>query len=212
LILPPLYAVLDADVSARFGWTIPDLARACLEGGARLLQVRGKGLPSAELLRVAAAVVELGERWGAAVIVNDRADVARLSGAAGVHVGQDDLAPADVRRILGEGAIVGLSTHTPGQIARAAESPADYLAVGPVFGTGTKDTGYEPVGLDLVRVAAASGRPVAAIGGITLERAESVLAAGATTVAVIADLVSHGDPRARVRAFVERMPGRGATL
>jgi thiamine-phosphate pyrophosphorylase len=212
LILPPLYAVLDSDVAARFGWTIPDLARACLEGGARLLQVRGKHLTSAELLRVATAVVELGQPHGAQVIVNDRADVARLAGAAGVHVGQDDLSPADVRRVAGERAIVGLSTHTRDQIANAAGSSADYIAVGPVFGTQTKDTGYEAVGLDLVRAGAAAGKPVVAIGGITLERAEAALAAGATSVAVISDLVSHGDPGARVRAFLDRLRAPGATI
>jgi thiamine-phosphate pyrophosphorylase len=212
LIFPPLYAVLDADVAARFGWTIPDLARACLDGGARLLQVRGKSLPSSELLQVASTVVELGVPYGATVIVNDRADIARLSTAAGVHVGQDDLAPADARGIVGADAIVGVSTHTRDQIARAIGSTCDYLAVGPVFGTGTKDTGYTAVGLGLVSSAAASGRPVVAIGGITLERAEAVLAAGATSVAVISDLVAHGDPHARVRAFVSRLPARGATL
>lgn len=212
MILPPLYAVLDADVTARFGWTIPDLALACLAGGARLLQVRGKSLSSSELLQVASDVVEMGQRYGAAVIVNDRADIARLSNAAGVHVGQDDLTADDARRIVGPGATVGVSTHTRDQVARAAVSTADYVAVGPVFGTGTKDTGYVAVGLELVAAAAVSGRPVVAIGGITLERAESVLAAGATSVAVISDLVSHGDPEARVRAFVERLPVRGATL
>ena len=212
MILPPLYAVLDADVTARFGWTIPDLALACLAGGARLLQVRGKSLSSSELLQVASDVVEMGQRYGAAVIVNDRADIARLSNAAGVHVGQDDLTADDARRIVGPGATVGVSTHTRDQVARAAVSTADYVAVGPVFGTGTKDTGYAAVGLELVAAAAVSGRPVVAIGGITLERAESVLAAGATSVAVISDLVSHGDPEARVRAFVERLPVRGATL
>ena len=212
MILPPLYAVLDADVAARFGWTIPDLARACLDGGARWLQVRGKHLTSAEFLSVATAVVELGQPHGAHVIVNDRADVARLAGAAGVHVGQDDLSPEDARRVAGERAIVGLSTHTRDQIANAAGSSADYIAVGPVFGTLTKDTGYEAVGLDLVGAAAATGRPVVAIGGITLERAEAALAAGATSVAVISDLVSHGDPGARVRAFLDCLRAPGATI
>jgi thiamine-phosphate pyrophosphorylase len=212
LILPPLYAVLDADVAARFGWTIPDLARACLDGGARLFQVRGKALGSSELLELASAVVRLARPYGATVIVNDRPDVARLADASGVHVGQDDLTPDDARRIVGEEAIVGVSTHTRDQIAEAVRTTADYIAVGPVFGTDTKDTGYTPVGLDLVGHAAASGRPVVAIGGITLARAEAVLAAGATSVAVISDLVSHGDPRVRVRAFVDRLPARGATL
>lgn len=212
MILPPLYAVLDADVAARFGWTVPDLARACLDGGARLLQVRAKALTSSDLLRICDEVVALGGSYAARVIVNDRADVARLCGAAGVHVGQDDLAPEDARRIVGADAIVGVSTHTHLQIAAAAATSADYVAVGPVFGTDTKDTGYTPVGLDLVGAAAASGRPVVAIGGITLDRAEAALTAGATSLAVISDLVAHGDPAARVRAFVDRLQAREATL
>jgi thiamine-phosphate pyrophosphorylase len=139
------------------------------------------------------------------VIVNDRADIARLSGAAGVHVGQDDLTPAHVRAVVGPAAIVGLSTHTPGQIDRAAQEPVDYLAVGPVFGTDTKATGYAPIGIEAVRRAAAStrGRPLVAIGGITRARARSVLDAGAGAVAVISDLLEGGDPAARVREFLD---------
>jgi thiamine-phosphate pyrophosphorylase len=139
--------------------------------------------------------------------VNDRADIARLSGAAGVHIGQDDLAPAQARAVLGPKAIVGLSTHTAEQVDRALREPIDYLAVGPIFGTGTKTTGYEPVGVEAVREAAvkAAARhvPVVAIGGITLERSRSVLEAGAGSVAVISDLLSGGDPAARVREFLD---------
>ena len=146
---------------------------------------------------------------GADVIVNDRADIARLTGAAGVHVGQDDLAPRDVRRIVGEGSAVGFSTHTSAQIADALSEPISYLAVGPVFGSTTKDTGYEAVGLDRVREAATSARrlglPTVAIGGITLDRAESVVGAGASAVAIIGDLLVGGDPARRVRAYLDRL-------
>ena len=143
---------------------------------------------------------------GATVIVNDRADIARLSGAAGVHVGQDDLAPAQVRGLLGPDAIVGLSTHTTEQLDRALREPVDYVAVGPVFGTATKATGYEPIGVELVRTAAARcaarNVPLVAIGGITRDRAQEVLAAGARSVAVISDILANGDPAARVRDFL----------
>ncbi len=150
--------------------------------------------------------------------MNDRADVARLSGASGVHVGQDDLAPAAVRTIVGPHAVVGFSTHTEMQIDAGVEQPVDYIAIGPVFGTATKATGYTAIGLDRVRYAAAAAarasssdldrpRGVVAIGGITLETAAAVLAAGASAVAVIADLVATGDPEARVRAYVERLGG-----
>lgn len=149
----------------------------------------------------------MAERYQAIVLVNDRADLARLSGAAGVHVGQDDLPPAAVRAVVGADAIVGYSTHDVQQIQAAAQEPVTYVAIGPVFGTRTKHTGYEAVGLDMVRTAhrLAQGRPVVAIGGITLDTAESVLRAGATSVAVISDLLTGGDPRARVRAYVQRL-------
>lgn len=125
-----------------------------------------------------------------------------------MHVGQDDLTPADVRRVLGPAAIVGLSTHTEAQLAAALDEPVSYVAVGPVFGTTTKDTGYEAVGLQLVERAAvrAAGRlPVVAIGGITLDSAAAVIGAGATSVAVITDLLVGGDPKARVQAFLDRL-------
>jgi len=126
-----------------------------------------------------------------------------MSGAAGVHVGQDDLAPSAARRLLGPAAIVGYSTHTSAQIEAASIEPVTYVAVGPVFGTHTKATGYEPVGLELVAEAArlSRGLPVVAIGGITLDTAAEVLAAGASAVAVISDLFAGGDPRARVAAY-----------
>jgi thiamine-phosphate pyrophosphorylase len=124
-----------------------------------------------------------------------------------VHVGQEDLAPGAVRRLLGDGAIVGFSTHTVAQIEAAVREPISYLAVGPVFGTRTKDTGYEAVGLTLVREATrrAGTLPVVAIGGITLENASSVVDAGAAAIAVIGDLLTGADPERRARAFVQRL-------
>ncbi len=136
-------------------------------------------------------------------------DIARLAAADGVHVGQDDLAPKDVRLVVGPAAIVGLSTHTIDQIDAAVMEPVCYVAVGPVFGTATKVTGYEAVGLERVRAsaerAAAHSLPLVAIGGITLERAADVLDAGANSVAVISDLLKTGDPEARVRAYLDRL-------
>jgi thiamine-phosphate pyrophosphorylase len=209
--LPPLTAILDADAAARAGWRLLDLAGAYLKGGARLLQVRAKRASGASFLEAASAIVALAHREGAVVIVNDRADIARISGADGVHVGQDDLAPAMARAIVGDHAIVGLSTHTPEQLATACEVlvPPSYVAIGPVFTTTTKPTGLDALGLDPVRAAAAEtrarGLPLVAIGGITLDRAADVLRAGAASVAVISDLLSAGDPEARVRAYVLRL-------
>jgi thiamine-phosphate pyrophosphorylase len=179
------------------------LATAFLDGGAMLIQVRAKRLPSGSFLTLCDAVVRVAESYRAAVIVNDRADLALMSRAAGVHVGQEDLAPRDVRKVLGPTAIVGYSTHTQEQLERASSEPVSYIAIGPVFGTQTKATGYEPVGLALVQAAArlSKGLPVVAIGGITLETAPAVIAAGASAVAVISDLTANGDPRGRVAAY-----------
>lgn len=200
--VPPLHAIVDVETSARLGWDPVDLAVAFMDGGARLLQLRAKALGSGPFLDLCDRVVGRARAYEAGVIVNDRVDLARLSGAAGAHVGQDDLPVEAARRILGPDAIVGVSTHGVGQIAAALSTPATYLAVGPVFGTTTKDTGYEAVGLALVRAAveAAGARPVVAIGGITLERAADVWRAGAASVAVISDLLV-GDPAARVASY-----------
>ena len=204
--LPPLCAIVDAGLAARHGWAVPDLAAAYLDGGARLVQLRAPGVAGGVLEGWCDTVVARASGCGAAVVVNDRADVARLCGAAGVHLGQDDLPVEDARRIVGESSIVGLSTHTAGQLGDALARPVTYLAVGPVYATGTKDTGYRPVGLPFVRAAAARAAetPVVAIGGITLERAPEVLAAGAAAVAVIGDLLAGGMPTDRVRAYVDR--------
>ena len=205
-VLSPLMAIVDADVAARLGWTMTDLAAAYLSGGATLLQLRAKRAPSGWLLDIATTIVALAHRANATVIVNDRSDIARLSGADGVHVGQEDLAPAAVRQIVGAEAIVGLSTHTAEQLEAAVHEPVNYVAIGPVFGTDTKLTGYGSLGLEAVRCAAARagewGLPLVAIGGVTLETAPEVIRAGASTVAIISDLVATGDPAARVRAYL----------
>jgi thiamine-phosphate pyrophosphorylase len=139
--------------------------------------------------------------------------VARLAGADGVHVGQKDLSPEAARLVAGDAACIGLSTHTPAQLDRALGSRLDYVAVGPVFATSTKATGYDPVGLAGVEAAAARTAPrrlpLVAIGGITLDRAGAVLASGADSVAVISDLLAGGDPAARVRAWLAALSAAG---
>ena len=202
-----LHAIVDLDVAARAGWTSLDLSRAYLDGGAQLLQIRAKNLASGPLLTLCEDVVHAAGSYHASVIVNDRADIAAIAGAAGVHVGQEDLAPADARRLVGPEAVVGVSTHTVEQIEAAIREPITYLAVGPVFGTRTKDTGYPAIGPDLVSAAArlAGSVPVVAIGGITLDTAASVIAAGATSVAVIGDLLATDNPRGRVTSYLQRL-------
>jgi thiamine-phosphate pyrophosphorylase len=156
------------DAAAAAGWIPLALAGRFFDGGATIVQLRAKQMPSGALLELAEALVTRGRPYGAQIIVNDRVDVAVLSKAAGAHVGQDDLPPGDARIQLGPGAILGVSTHDPAQFARALQEPVTYVAVGPIFGTRTKHTGYAPVGLELVREARRLGPhvPIVAIGGI----------------------------------------------
>jgi thiamine-phosphate pyrophosphorylase len=146
--------------------------------------------------------------------VNDRVDVARLCHADGVHLGQQDVPPAAARDILDASAVIGWSTHSTAQARAALELPIDYIAVGPVFGTQTKNTGYREVGLSTIREVRAlldqrkSRLPIVAIGGVTLEHARDVIGAGAASVAVISDLLSSGNPAQRVREYLRTLGAR----
>ena len=165
------------------------------------MQIRAKRLTLGPFTDIAAPMAHRCREAGAAFIVNDRADVAALTGASGVHVGQDDLPVEAVRGIVGN-RLVGVSTHTRDQVRAALETTADYLAIGPVYATATKGPDVDPViGLDGVEDAArlinTSPRPLVAIGGITLDQAQEVIRAGASSVAVISDLIG---PEWRTRA------------
>ena len=165
-------------------------------------------MASGDFLDLTTAVLEHTRAAGAMLIVNDRADVAAMSGADGLHVGQTDLSPSDARTIIGTTPLLGLSTHTVEQWQSAVLESVSYIAIGPVFGTDTKATGYSAVGLAVVRQAATAAAayqlPTVAIGGITLDNAASVIDAGAASVAVITDLLK-GDPEARCRAFLRTL-------
>ena len=205
----PLYAILDTGLCRNRGLDVLATLDAFLAGGARLIQLRDKEPASAARLALADSAVARCRAAGAQLIINDYSDLAMMSGADGVHVGQDDLPPDDARRVVGRDAIVGVSTHDEGQLKAALASTASYVAVGPIFGTATKDTGYSARGVGFVERAAplarAAGKPLVAIGGISLERAPEVLAAGASSVAVISDLLTGGDPEGRVRAFLSAL-------
>jgi thiamine-phosphate pyrophosphorylase len=183
-----------------------DVARAFLSGGARWLQLRCKDMASGPFLDLASVILEDADAAGATLIINDRADVTALSGAPGLHVGQTDLAPSDARSVIGASLILGLSTHTREQWQAAAAEPISYMAIGPAFGSATKQTGYQAIGLEIVRqasrAAAAHGLPTVAIGGITIDNAPSAIEAGAASVAVISDLLK-GDPETRCRQFIQ---------
>jgi thiamine-phosphate pyrophosphorylase len=191
VVFPRFYPIVDTGVCRARGVDSLALARSLFSAGARFLQLRAKEEHDRVALDLADDVVA-ARPADAILIVNDRPDVALMSGASGVHVGQDDLPVNEVRRIA-LGLLVGLSTHTAAQVEAALETSADYIAVGPVFGTATKNTGYDAVGLELVRfaVGVGGGRPIVAIGGITVENAPPVVAAGAAAVAVISDLFAE---------------------
>lgn len=168
---------------------------ALISGGAELIQVRDKAATPAELYDRALAAVRLAHSRKIRLIVNDRVDIALAAGADGVHLGQDDMRAEHARRLMGADAIIGFSTHSIEQAAAAAVLPIDYIAIGPIFATTTK-TDHEPVvGLNsLTAVVAAADVPVVAIGGITLDRLDSVFGAGASSAAMIGGLLNTPCP------------------
>jgi thiamine-phosphate pyrophosphorylase len=207
-VLPRLYPILDLDLVRARGLPPLDVLDAWLDAGVRLVQLRAKTGPAGRLLAVADAMVRRCRTAGARLIVNDRADVAAMAGAGGVHLGQEDLAPAAVRAFMDPAAWVGLSTHTDAQVDAGCREPVTYLAIGPVFSTATKDRPDPCVSLEGVERAAGlahrAGLPIVAIGGITLATTPSVLRAGADAVAVIADLFT-GDPADRAREYLQAL-------
>lgn len=181
--------------------------RACFAGGVDIIQIREKGIEAAAELAALAVVAEEAERAGALVAANDRADVATLAGVDVLHVGQGDLRTEQVRG-LAPSVAVGLSTHDPDQLAAAAAHPeVDYFCVGPVWATPTKP-GRPGVGLELVRAAAQTqtDTPWFAIGGISHQNIDEVVAAGATRVVVVRDLTEAGDPEAAARRLRNALP------
>lgn len=186
-----LYAIVDPLDTGRDPL---DLARAMLAGGARLLQLRLKTTATGNLLATAEAIGELTAAAGATFVVNDRADIARASGADGVHLGQSDLPVDAARTVLGAGSLIGFSTHSESQLAAARGLGADYLAFGPIFATTSKSAADPVLGCERLQAARAlTTTPLVAIGGITAATATAVLAAGADAVAVIAALVRAPD-------------------
>lgn len=182
------------------------IARAALEGGADMIQLRDKTGDLRDLLPQARAIQALCRSHGAVFIVNDRVDLALAAVADGAHVGQEDLPATDARRLLGPGKILGVSTHDVEQALAARDAGADYIGYGPMFSTGTKDTGYTPRGPAALReIRRAVTLPILAIGGITLENVATVIAAGATAPAVISGVVASPDISAAAAAFCRQV-------
>jgi thiamine-phosphate pyrophosphorylase len=196
--LPRLYAIVDA---AGFMKTedLVSFAKELIAGGCTVLQYRNKSGSAGEMLRQALAL-KINAVGDVKLIMNDRADLCLAAEFSGVHVGQDDLPPSSVRRIIGPDCWLGFSTHNPQQVKEGDHTSADYLAIGPVFSTSSKDKPDPVVGLEGVRRARQlTGKPLVAIGGITRANAASVVEAGADSVAVISDLLR--EPRKSAEEF-----------
>jgi thiamine-phosphate pyrophosphorylase len=203
--LPKLYPILDARLLTARGHDVRWAAEQMQAAGVELLQYRDKTGSPQSILQNAAVVGEVFAGANCRLILNDRADLAVLADWNGVHVGQADLSPDDARRVVGAARWVGVSTHNEEQVRLADASCADYIAVGPVFATGTKLDAEPVIGLDGVRRARAlTTKPMVAIGGITRENARSVIDAGADSVALISALFIEGESVAKVaRDFLE---------
>lgn len=200
-MFPPLYAIIDpalASVAAL------QLAESLASAGVTLIQLRDKqGTPRAIYVQ-ACEIAAFSAKSGVRFIVNDRPDIAAMCGAGGVHVGQDDVPVEAARALCAKPLWVGVSTHNLAQLRDADGTSADYIAVGPVFPTGTKANPDPVVGLEFIRAARqATRKPLVAIGGITVESAADVFRAGADSVAVIGDLVAAPDPAGRAREYLK---------
>lgn len=197
--LPRLYPILDTAALERAGVPVLEAAIGMIEAGAHILQLRHKGHFSRELFETAAHLAVLCEQARIGLVINDRCDMARLLNAH-VHLGQDDLLPVFARQLLGPDTIIGLSTHNREQLEAANAEPVDYHALGPIFGTASKENPDPVVGLENLRAwRPLSTRPVVAIGGITLANAGDVLRAGADSVAVISGLIPERADRKSIR-------------
>jgi len=185
-----LYPIIDTAACLGAGVKPLELARAVAAAGVPAAQFRHKGPFTREELFLADQIGRLFRPARLRYIINDRADVALMVGAAGVHLGQDDLTPVAVRRMVGSSLWLGFSTHTAAQLRSAEQEPVDYLAIGPVFATGSKQNADPVLGVEaLAELRRLTTKPLVAIGGITRDNAAAVLASGVDAVAVISDLL-----------------------
>lgn len=198
-MIPRLYPIIDADILSARGISVETVARELTEAGVELVQYRDKAGGPQQILKAVASIRAALAESPRRLILNDRPDLAVLANADGVHVGQDDLSPADARTVLGPDHIVGVSTHNDSQIKEANRTDADYIAIGPVFATGTKLNPDPVIGLEGLRHARAlTSKPLVAIGGITRENAYSVIEAGADSLAIISGILIPGESVAKV--------------
>lgn len=201
LVLPRLYVILDGTLLNN---SPHECAQELAAAGVRLLQYRDKTASARDLLKTSRELAASLKPRGASLVVNDRPDIAALAGAAGVHVGQEDLDPGQARAVVGKEMWIGTSTHNLEQFRAAAASCSDYVAIGPIFPTSSKANPDPVVGLELIRqLRPLTDKPIVAIGGITLERAAAVIEAGADSVAVIRDVLCAERPGEQARRYLD---------
>jgi thiamine-phosphate pyrophosphorylase len=200
--LLPLYPITDRTISGNSSHF--QLVQAMVRGGARWIQIREKQATDRDFCEQVKACVGVS---GARILVNDRPDIALVTGAAGVHLGKGDLPVEDARALLGSRAIIGVSTHSVSEAVEACSRPVDYVALGPVFATEQASPRRQPLGVDAIREAASVvTKPLVAIGGINLERSDLVLRAGAASVAVISDLMKSRELERLTMTYLDRAP------
>ncbi len=188
---PAFYPILSPDLIVTHGLDPIEVTKALLSAGAKWLQFRHKGPFTRPVFELASQVGQLVQANGAQYVINDRADVALMLGADGVHVGQDDLPPGEVRQLVGDQMFIGYSTHNEAQLRASDREPVDYLALGPLFRTSSKENPDPTVGIaELARIRAFTSKPLVAIGGITRKNVSEVFAAGANSAAVISDFLA----------------------
>ncbi len=200
----PDYSIyLVTDDGCLQGRSLLDCVREALEGGVTLVQYRAKTASSAEMYAEALQLKALCDSFNVPLIINDRLDIAMAVGAAGVHLGQDDLPCAAARKLLGEDYIIGVSAHNPAEAKAALQSGADYLGCGAVFGTATK-ADVKKLGTDgLAAICKAKGLPVVGIGGVTADNYREVRAAGADGAAIVSGILAQPDIRATVETIAK---------
>jgi len=205
--LPRIYPITDTIIS---GLSHSEQIELLAAGGATLIQLREKRAAPREFYRMALDAMTTGRRLGVQVVVNDRVDIAIAVNADGVHLGQDDLAPERARLLLGESRIIGFSTHSLEQAIAAESLPIDYVAIGPVFNTASKEKPDPVIGVSTIsRIKDQVTKPLVAIGGITLDTVTQVISAGADSAAIISDLLSAKDITAQTREYFRRGLGVG---
>jgi thiamine-phosphate pyrophosphorylase len=203
---PRFYPIIDTARLSRAGVSPVEFAEILAAAGVKIVQYRHKGEFTRARFAEAEQVGKILQRAGVKYIINDRTDIALMLGADGVHVGQDDLPPAAVRAVAGDRLLIGFSTHNREQLLAANDEPVDYLAIGPIFATASKENPDPVVGTaELVRIHALARKPLVAIGGITRSNALRSIETGVDSLAVISDLLDP-DPRSAISEWRSLLP------